>query len=75
MQISKLQQDSPGKPENRTTYKSGQKGWVLKKKGDKYHSHRDTHVPEHPPHRVGLARQLQALALTNRRDAAEPSSP
>ena len=69
------QQTSSSKLGKKTTYKSDQRGWVWKKKGDKCHRYCDAHVPEHPPHRVGLARQLQALALTNRRDANMHSSP
>jgi len=70
-----LQQTSSGKLGKKTTYKSGQRGWVWKKKEDTCHRNYDEHAPEHPPHRVGLARQLQALALTNRRDANMHSSP
>ena len=69
------QQTPSGKLGTKTTYKSGQRGWVWKKKGDKCHSNCEAPAPEHPPHRVGLARQLQALALTNRRDANMHSSP
>ena len=73
------QQILSGKLGKMTTYKSGQRGWVWKKKGDKCHRNYDEHAPEHqpehPPYRVGLARQLQALALTNRRDANMHSSP
>ena len=72
------QQISSGKLGKMATYKSGQRGWVWKRKGDKCHRNYDEHAeqqPEHPPYRVGLARQLQALALINRRDANNRSSP
>ena len=72
MQIPDRQPASSDKIENRTAYKSDRKGWVWRKKGDKCWSHCDTLVPEHPPHRVGLARQLQGFALTNSREASEP---
>ena len=72
------QQTSSGKLGKKTSFKSAQRGWVWKKKGDECHGNYDEHAdrqPEHPPYRVGLARQLQALALTNRRDANMHSSP
>ena len=75
MQIPDWQQPSSGRLEIKTTYKSGRKGWVWRKKGDTSLSYHDPLVHERPPHRVGLAKQLQALALMNRGDAAESSSP
>jgi hypothetical protein len=71
------QQILSGKLGKMTTYKSGQRGWVWKKKGDKCHRNYDEHAKQQPeqPYRVGLARQLQALALTSRRDANMHSSP
>ena len=50
---------------NTTTFKSHKKGWVWIKKGDGTWDHRNTAAPLQQPHRVGLARQLQALASSN----------
>jgi hypothetical protein len=57
---------------SRTTFKSGKKGWVWIKKGDETWDHWDTPAPLQQPHRVGLARQLQALAFSNLGESAQP---
>jgi hypothetical protein len=60
---------------SRTTFKSDKKGWVWKKKGDETWGHWDTPAPVQPPHRVGLARQLQVLAFTNSCESTQPPLP
>ena len=75
MQATDRQQPSSGRPDIKTAYASGRRGWVWKRKEDANLCHHDPLVHERPPHRVGLAKQLQALAVMSRSDAAELSSP
>ena len=75
MQNHDKQQPTASRLEAKTTHKSGRRGWVWRKKGDTSQRDHDPLVHECPPHRVGLAKQLQTLALMNRSDAADPASP